>query len=221
MIIAVDGPAGAGKGTICNIVASSLGITNYCSGEVYRLCAYLMKIKNTIDTPDDLVELIKSGQLKYYWNDETCLAEIWLEGENIREDLHQNSVSKITAEVSARYSDKIAKLVRLIGQQIEGDFICEGRNVASYIFTDCDYKFYVDASSSVRAQRRQQDLLKKGLDLDFETVLQEIEDRDYRDMTRSHSPLVRLPDAVLIDTSNQTIEESVAEMISYLEKTPA
>jgi CMP/dCMP kinase len=222
MIIAVDGPAGAGKGTICQKVAEQIGLVNFCSGEIYRLCALLTinqyGLPISQSHPFELIPFIQKNIIRYTWNLKEKVAEIWIGEENIRPLLHENHISDLASQVASKYTEEIVELVRIIGNQIMTDMICEGRNVGSFIFPDAKYKFYIDADPLIRAKRRYETLMKneKIANLNLDTILQEIIARDERDKTRKHSPLVQLDEAIVINTSYQTIDESVNQMISYL-----
>lgn len=220
MIIAVDGPAGAGKGTICSILAEQLNLTNYCSGEIYRMCAYILthpELGIWITNPIQIIEPINAGKIKYIWNKESNTSEVWLGDRNIKPLLHQNNISKQTSLIASQYPEEITTIVQLIGNQIKGDIICEGRNVATHLFPKADYKFYVDADPAVRAERRLQDLQNKGdKEITLVQVLTEILERDRNDMNRDYAPLIRVDEAILIDTTNQLVDQSVAQIINYI-----
>ena len=222
MIIAVDGPAGAGKGTVCSILANKLSLTNYCSGEIYRLCAYILthpELGIWITNPIQIIEAIESGKVRYAWNAETQKSEVWLGDRNIRDLLHQNNISRQTAQISAQYPEEITTIVRIIGAKINGDIICEGRNVATHLFPEAEFKFYIDAKPEIRAMRRLQDLRNQGnQEIEVNQVLEEIVERDRLDMNRSYAPLIRVPEAIYIDTSNRNIEQSVEEIMGYLKR---
>jgi cytidylate kinase len=220
MIIAVDGPAGAGKGTICSLVAKHLNLTNYCSGEIYRLCAYILthpELGIWITHPSQISNAINEGKIKYKWNNLTNESEVWLGEKNIKPLLHQNNISKQTSLISAQYPEAITEIVQKIGSKIVGNIICEGRNVGSHIFPNSHLKFYIDARPEIRARRRHLDLTKKGILINLETVLQEIIDRDKMDMSRSFAPLRRLNDAIYIDTSDQSSEESMKALLKIIQ----
>ncbi len=224
MIIAVDGPAGAGKGTICSILAHKLNLTNYCSGEIYRMCAYILthpELGIWITNPIQIIEPVEMGKIKYIWNKETNTSEVWLGSLNIKPLLHQNNISKQTSLIASQYPEEITTIVQLIGGKIKGDIICEGRNVATHLFPEANYKFYVDADPTVRAQRRLRDLKNKGdSEITQSQVLTEILERDRNDMKRDYAPLIRVPEATLIDTSNQTIDQSVNQIINFINNNP-
>lgn len=221
MKIALDGPAGSGKGTICSIVADNLNLINFSSGEVYRLATYLLhspQYSTEITNPIQIIDLIKAKRVEYKWNRETRASEVWLDGVNIKSELHKNSISILVAQVSKDFTREITESAQYIVSHITEDLICEGRNVATHIIPLADIKIYLDASAEVRAKRRMQDIISQGDTIDYEDILTQIKERDRVDMTREYAPLVQVPKAIYVDTSTQTVSQSVQQIIDIIER---
>lgn len=212
--IAVDGPAGAGKSTIAKSVARKLGIIYVDTGAMYRAMALFM-IREGIDPEDyDMVSrrcVDADITIAYEGNEQF----VYLNGENVNQYLRTEEVGNMASAVSSRPEVR-RKLVEL--QQIlasKTDCIMDGRDIGTCVLPDAQVKIYLTADSGVRAKRRYDELKAKGVDCDINKIKEDIEDRDYRDMHRENSPLRRAEDAVLVDSSNMTIEE-VVELILEL-----
>ena len=220
MKIALDGPAGSGKGTICSRVADQLNLINFSSGEVYRLATYLLvspEYSKEITNPIQIIELITSGRVAYKWNQITKSSEVWLDGNDIKPDLHKQTISTKVAEISKTFTREITETAEFIINTIHDDLICEGRNVATHIIPNANIKIYLDASPEIRTRRRMQDIINQGDSIEFDTLLAQIKERDRLDMTRDYAPLVRLPEAIYVDTSQQTIDQSVQQIVDIIE----
>ena len=205
--IAIDGPAGAGKSTIAKAVAKQLGIDYVDTGAMYRAIALkLIRTGTDYKDPDRLAELLADTDVDF------DSGRTLLDGEDVSSLIRTQEVSEMASASSAVQAvrDKLVALQQAMGKR--KSLVMDGRDIASKVFPDAELKFYVTASSAVRAERRAQDMKAAGQPCDVEQIRREIEARDYRDMHRENSPLVRVPEAVLVDTSYQTIEESVAEV---------
>jgi CMP/dCMP kinase len=220
MKIAIDGPAGSGKGTICSKVADYFGFFNFSSGEVYRLATLLLDSDNVtgiqIKNPTEMIALVSSGRVRYSWNKSSQSSEVYIDNVNIKPELHRNDISIRGAIISHKFTKEITDVAQYIVSSIKEDLICEGRNVATHIIPNADIKIYLDASPEVRASRRLSDVVNQGEKSDLETILAQIKERDRIDSTREYAPLVRLPDAIYLDTSLQTPEESIQNIITII-----
>ena len=209
--IAMDGPAGAGKSTIAKRVARELGIDYIDTGAMYR--AFALKILRTgtdLKDADALAALLKDTDVDY------AGGSIFLDGENVDGLIRTQEVSE-TASVSSAVQAVRDKLVA--AQQAMGkrkSLVMDGRDIGSKVFPDAELKFYITASSRVRAERRAIDMELAGQPCDVDQIQKEIEARDYRDMHRASSPLVKVQDAIEIDTTDETLEESLARVMGHI-----
>ena len=210
--IAIDGPAGAGKSTIAKEVSKRLGFVYVDTGAMYRAIAYKC-IKEEIDVNDEskVCETAELCQvtIKYVEGEQ----RVFLDNEDVSSKIRTQAVSE-GASIVSQYKgvrDKLLSLQRKLAQN--SDVVMDGRDIASTVLPDADVKIYLDASVGVRAKRRYEELILKGEEADLEKIEKEVSERDFRDMHRENSPLVRVKEAVYIDSSDMGIEEVVNEVI--------
>lgn len=212
-IIAVDGPAGSGKSTISKIVAKKLGFTYLDTGAMYRMVTYAV-LKNGInlENENELIKLLDEikldiGKDKFYLDREDV-------SDVIRKEEVTNNVSKVAAIKLVR--EKLVCMQRDIskGKKV----ILDGRDIGTVVFPQAELKIFLVASPEERAKRRVKEFLEKGIDTNYEKVLEEIKERDHMDSTRKESPLTQAKDAILIDTSFMNIDQVSEEIIKLVEK---
>ncbi len=206
--VAIDGPAGAGKSTIAKRVAGQLGFVYVDTGAMYRAMA-LYLLKNNVDK-DDTEEIGTKCQEPdisiRYENGEQM---VMLNGENVNGFIRTEEVGNM-ASVSSTNPVLRERLVELQKKlAAETDVIMDGRDIGTCVLPNADVKVYLTASSKVRAMRRFKELEEKGQACDLEKIEADIIERDHRDMTREHSPLKQAEDAILVDSSDMTIDEVV------------
>ncbi len=204
--IAIDGPAGAGKSTIAKAVSKALEFIYVDTGAMYRAIG-LCCLKNNVDINDEqaVTECAKSSEVSIAYIDGE--QAVILNGENVNKEIRTQEVSN-TASVVSAYKLVREKLVSL-QQELANttNVVMDGRDIASCVLPNADVKIYLDASVEVRAKRRYDELVAKGESADLKSIEEEVKDRDYRDMNRENSPLVRVPEATHIDSSFMTIQE--------------
>lgn len=204
--IAIDGPSAAGKSTIADILASELGYTHLDTGAMYRAVAYQANKENiAIDDEENIVKMIDKMNL-----DMKPDGRVILNGEDISSKIRTNEMSMGASNVSKLLGVRAA-LVSMQQKICEaGGYILDGRDIGTVVLKDAPVKIFMIASAQARADRRVKQNREKGIEGDdYETILQEIEKRDYQDSHRANSPLKKAEDAVEIDTSNLTIEQTV------------
>lgn len=208
-IITIDGPSGAGKSTVAKLIADKLGFKYLDTGAMYRAVTLYM-IENQVDikNEEEVINALNKLNIGFDSN-----YRIYLDSQDITEDIRKEKVVKFVSEVSAISSvrRKMVDLQRDIAK--EGNYILDGRDAGSVVFPNADYKFYLDASLEERAKRRYKEELSKEVDISFEAVKESIKKRDKYDCNRKDSPLVVPENAIIIDTTNMTIDE-VAEEIT-------
>lgn len=210
--IAVDGPAGAGKSTIAKLVAKKRNLIYVDTGAMYRAMALLM-IRNGVDVSDTerIISLAETADISIAY--EKGEQVVLLNGENVNAFLRTEAVGNAASAVSAIGAVR-KKLVQLQQQlAAKSDCIMDGRDIGTCVLPDASCKIYLTASSAVRAKRRFDELTAKGEECDYDKILADIEARDYRDMHREISPLKQAPDAILVDSSDMTVEEVVDRII--------
>lgn len=204
--IAIDGPSGSGKSTIAKFLAQKLNILYLDTGAMYRACALKAVKLGITDYTDEACEsFISNIDLKIEY--ENGAQKTILDGEDVSSKIRQNEVSLMASRISALKTVRM-KMVEMQRKVAQGlDVIMDGRDIGTYVIPNATYKFYITASSVVRAQRRHKELIERGQNVDFNTLLAEIEERDYNDSHREFAPLKQADDAIYLDTSNMTIEE--------------
>ena len=208
-IITIDGPSGAGKSTVAKLIADKLGFKYLDTGAMYRAVTLYM-IENQVDikNEEEVINALNKLNIGFDSN-----YRIYLDSQDITEDIRKEKVVKFVSEVSAISSvrRKMVDLQRDIAK--EGNYILDGRDAGSVVFPNADYKFYLEASLEERSKRRYKEELSKEVDISFEAVKESIKKRDKYDSNRKDSPLVVPENAIIIDTTNMTIDE-VAEEIT-------
>lgn len=205
-IVAIDGTAGSGKGTISNIIAKELNLTNIDTGATYR-CVALATIKNNIklEEKEKIIALLDkiSIDIKVDGQNQIFL----LDGEDVSEKIRSAEVTAIVSQISAIPEVRL-KLVELQRKLAQGkNVIMDGRDIGTYVFPNANVKIYLDASVEKRAERRFEENKLKGINTSYEEVLENIKMRDRQDKAKEIGALKIAEDAIVIDTSNLTIEE--------------
>lgn len=212
MIIALDGPAGSGKSTIAKKLANNLGISYLDTGAMYRcITFYLLSNNVDINHVEEVINRLDDINVDIIDN------KFYLNGIDVSTKIRSEEVNKNISTVAAikEVREKLVCLQQEIGKQ--RDTILDGRDIGSVVFPDADYKFYIDASSEVRAKRRFSQNSKLGETQSLAEIKASIERRDHLDKTRSHGPLVQTEDAILIDTSNMTLNQVIKKIKQHLE----
>lgn len=204
LVIAIDGPAGAGKSTVAKQVSRILNINYIDTGAMYRAITYKC-IKNGLDLEDEksVVDLCKNTDLKFENN------SIFIDGQCVDDDIRTLQVSSKVSYV-ARIPGVRFHLVELQREMGKDDnVVLDGRDVGTQIFPNTKYKYYLNAAVETRAKRRYDELILKGVKASFEGIVEDVRNRDKIDSTREVSPLIKASDAIEIDSTNMTIEEVV------------
>lgn len=211
--IAIDGPAGAGKSTVAQKVAKELSFVYVDTGAMYRAMAlYLLRKGVNREEPDEIGEACQNAEISIeYQNGEQI---VLLDGENVNAHLRTEEVSAMASVSSAvpRVREKLLDLQRKLARTMS--VVMDGRDIGTTILPDADVKIYLTASSLTRARRRYLEYQEKGEGCDLAEIQKTIEERDQRDMTREISPLCQAEDAVLVDSSELTINETVEKILS-------
>ncbi len=216
-VVAIDGPAGSGKGTVTELVGNRLGLVNIDTGAMFR-CVTLAMLRQNIETSETekiekLLEEIKIELVK-----ENQVQKVFLNSEDVSKEIRENAVNNFVSEVSTLkvVRDKLLKLQR---QVAEGkDVIMEGRDIGTAVFPNADVKIYLDATPEERARRRVLQNQEKGIASTYEEALENVKTRDKIDSSRSIAPLTRAEDAIYIDSTNMEISEVVDEVCKIIEE---
>ena len=208
----MDGPAGSGKSTVARRIAEKLGLLYLDSGAMYRAVTVLA-IHNelTSDSPE-LIDQVKTCHIKFTNNGKRIL----LNDEDVSAEIRTPQVNRLVADVAKipEIRHEIVKHQQRIGS--EGSIVAEGRDLTTIVFPDADFKFYLDASVRERAKRRLAELRKQDAEATLKSVEAEIKERDEKDTTRAHSPLRTAKDAIIVDTTDKTIDEVVDFIITAI-----
>ena len=210
--IAIDGPAGAGKSTIAKMVAKKLGFIYVDTGAMYRAMA-LYFIRNGIAGDDEAAITKACEGIDVSIEYENGQQIVLLNGENVNDKIRTEEVSMMTSDTS-KYPAVRSKLLDIQRNLAKvKDVIMDGRDIGTCVLPDAETKIYLTASSAERARRRYKEQVERGIECDIEQIEKDIIARDEQDMNREISPLKQAEDAVLLDSSDMTIDEVVDEMI--------
>jgi len=218
-VIAIDGPAGAGKSTVAKIIANKLNFLYVDTGAMYRvLTLKAMREKIPWDDKEKLIEMAKNTEIELSQDGEKY--RVFMDGEDVSEEIRKEEVSKNTSYIASIL--EIRKILwekqRNFGEKY--DIVMEGRDIGTKVFPDAKIKIYLDASVEERAKRRYLQLKEMGIEEDIEKIKKEIIERDKKDKNREIAPLIKTDDYYYIDTTDLTIDEVVEKIISiYKSKT--
>ncbi len=209
--VAIDGPAGAGKSTIAKLVAEEKGFIYVDTGAMYRgLAIHFLDRGIRAEETDKVIEACKDADVKIRY--EEGVQQVFLNGTNITGRLRDEAVGQMTSKCSVipEVRAKLLDLQRDLART--QDVIMDGRDIGTCVLPDADVKVYLTASVETRAKRRYDELTAKGEACDLDEIAKDIKERDERDMNRETAPLRQAEDAVLVDSSDMTIEEVVKEI---------
>lgn len=218
--IAIDGYSSTGKSTVAKQLANKLGYVYVDTGAMYRATT-LYALNNGFITKedfnvDDFVLELDKISISFQYNKELGFAEVYLNGENVEKEIRtmrvSGFVSKIAAVPEVRY--RLVKQQQLIGEA--SGVVMDGRDIGTVVFPNAELKLFMTASDEVRAQRRYDELIRKGDKVTFEEVLHNVRERDYIDSHRENSPLLKASDAIEIDNSNLGIEEQFDKILQLV-----
>ena len=215
MNITIDGPGGSGKSTIAKLIAKKLKIAYLDTGAMYRAMGYYALQKGVaVDDEKEVMKLLQDLDMQLW--EENGVQQVSVNGQNVTPYIREHNISMAASTISKipAVRIKLVELQRNIAAKT--DCIMDGRDCGSFVLPNAEYKFYMTASSDVRAERRRKELELKGQNIPFETIKADIEARDKQDMTREFAPLVVPEGATVIDTSDYTIEQVADIIMSFV-----
>jgi len=216
-VITVDGPSGVGKGTLCKALAEAFQWNLLDSGAIYRVLALAaLHHQVEIDAEDALVPLAAHLDVCFVAKDGAV--QVILEGEDVSNEIRTEEVGATASQIAAFPRVREALLRRQRAFREQPGLIADGRDMGTVVFPDAAVKIFLDASAEERARRRMLQLQKRGFSVNFERLLVEIKDRDYRDRNRSVAPLMPASDALVLDSTSLSADEVVKQALAYAEK---
>ena len=215
--VAIDGPAGAGKSTIAKTVAKTLGFIYVDTGALYRTIALSAVRNGVIDSREDIVKMLDKIDVKLGF-DETGAQCVYLNGEDVSSLIRTPEISMGASKVSSimEVRDYLLELQRSIAR--ENNVIMDGRDIATVVLPNAKPKIFLFATPECRAERRYKELVEKGENVTYEDVLADVNQRDYQDSHREIAPLKPSEDSIMVDTSGNTLEESIEILTNIIKE---
>lgn len=217
MRIAIDGPAGAGKSTIARLVAKKLGLRYLDTGAMYRAVTLeALRQGVSLANEEELVLLITSFDLEIVFQSESGANLVFVNGEDVTELIRQQEVSENVSLVSSH--KKVRELIVALQKQIgnTGSIIMDGRDIGTVVMPDAEWKIFLQATVEERARRRQLELEQNGYKVDLQSLIEQLQRRDFFDSTRKNSPLQKADGAIILDTTNLNIAEVVQQLLCLI-----
>ncbi len=217
LTIAIDGPSGSGKSTTARLSAQRLGYTYVDTGAMYRaITLHILNNDVSLRNKSQIVKEAAEVQIQFTRSGDQL--EVLLNGKNVTDKIREPDIDKAVGQVSEIPGVRaiLVNLQRSLAE--EGGIVMEGRDIGTRVLPNADIKFYIDANIDVRTERRRQQLLEQGVEMDIENVKHELISRDKRDSEREESPLRISNDAILIDTTNLSVEEQVEMIVEQAKK---
>lgn len=209
--IAIDGPAGAGKSTVAKKVADRLGLTYIDTGAMYRAITFLA-IKNHKKSVNEIVEIAKHLPIAM------CNKKIYIDDQDITDEIRSLEVTQKVSEIAKIPQVRCHMTILQRKMADKKGSILDGRDIGTTVLPDADFKFYLTAGIEERSRRRYEELLQKGVQVDLSQIQEDISTRDREDSERRCSPLMAAKDAIVIDTTNMTVDDVVEEIVQYIVK---
>lgn len=214
-VVAIDGPAGSGKGTVTKLIAESLNFITVDTGAMYR-CVTLEALRKEIQADDDINIKKMMDNISIELKKIDNIQKVYLNGEDVTNEIRTPEIDKNVSKYSAipYVREKITPIQRKMGQN--ENIIMEGRDIGTVVFPDADVKIFLDASDEEIANRRYKQNLERGINVTYSQVLEDIKRRNEYDSNREIAPLKQADDAIYIDSTNLTIEEVVEKIIEII-----
>lgn len=218
-VITIDGPSGAGKGTIARIVAEKLGWHLLDSGAIYRVLAVAIQHHNVeTDNEESLIPLAAHLDVQFELSDDCGDSRVILEGEDVTDSIRTEEVGALASKVAAYPRVREALLRRQRAFKIEPGLVADGRDMGTVVFPEAPVKVFLTASAEERAQRRFNQLKQKGFDVKIGRLLEDIQARDERDRNRTVAPLVPSDEALVLDSTNVSIAEVEQVILKFVDE---
>jgi len=215
VIITVDGPSGAGKGTLCYALAEKLGFDFLDSGAIYRITALdALKKQVNLENEDAVAEVGRNLNVQFV--PDNGEVNVILDGENVGDQIRTAEAGQNASKVAAFPKVREALLQRQRNFACEKGLVADGRDMGTIVFPEAQIKLFLDASAEERAKRRVKQLQLKGFNANFERILGEIKERDYRDRNRAVAPLVPAKDALVLDSTHLSIDKVIRQALEYI-----
>lgn len=213
--IAIDGPSGAGKSTISKMLAKKLGIIYLDTGAMYRAVALYVSRKGVdVNDREKVIPLLDEIEIEFRGDGDE--KKIYLNGEDVSASIREHAVSKMASDVSKIKEVRLFLVEQQRAIAKKNDVVLDGRDITSFVLPDSKYKFFLTATPEERARRRYEELRAKGSEIPYETILADVNDRDYNDTHRDFAPLVQTEDAVLIDSTSMSTDEVIEVILRYV-----
>jgi len=215
-VIAIDGPSGSGKTTVAKLIAKELGFNYLDTGALYRTAA-LVLINNGIrteDSDDKISSILKKNKITF------INGRVYLNGRDVSEDIRSTEIDHYASVFSVRTSVRDFLLESQRNTALNSELVAEGRDTTTVVFPEAKKKIYLDASIEERAKRRSLQFREKGIHISIEESKKNIADRDMRDSRRDIAPLKVAPDALLVDSSNLSIEQVMEKILDFIRTDP-
>jgi cytidylate kinase len=217
-VITIDGPGGSGKGTICRLVAQKLGWHLLDSGAIYRVLALAAIHHNIAPEDEEALQPLAAHLDVQFTCDEQSNVRITLEGENVSQTIRTEQVGSVASKIASLPRVREALLRRQRAFREAPGLVADGRDMGTVVFPSAEVKIFLTADATERARRRYLELKQKGLDVNIDDLLNEIQTRDERDMNRAVAPLKPADDAYMLDSTNKTIDQVLEEVLSFTKK---
>lgn len=226
LVIAIDGYSSCGKSTVSKTLARKLGLNYIDSGAMYRaVTLYFLENRIPIPLPEELEsfnfnfeKVMNEIDITFKVNPQTHFSEIFLHNKNVENEIRSMSISENVSHVSA--IKEVRKKLVFMQQRMQafGGLVMDGRDIGTTVFPNADLKIFMTADPEVRAKRRYDELLNKGVSVTYEEVKKNIESRDYEDTHREESPLMKAPDAIILDNTHMNFTEQVDFVMKEINK---
>ncbi|MCD6570554.1 MAG: (d)CMP kinase [Deltaproteobacteria bacterium] len=210
-IITIDGPSGTGKSTVAKEVAKKLGFCYLDTGALYRGAALAIDLKGSnIDDDSRCREILSSTTIKLIKD------KIFVNGKDVSSEIRSPRISNLASRIAVHSSVREYLVEIQRSSSLSCSVVAEGRDTGSVVFPNADVKIYLDASLNERARRRHKELISKGINIGFDQVLEEIQERDHRDKTRGVAPLVVSENAIVVNTTQMSIKEVISRVLKII-----
>jgi CMP/dCMP kinase len=211
MIVAIDGPAGAGKSTVAKALAQRLGFTYINTGAMYRAIGWkVLQEKIALEDLEKISKIANDSLIELIGD------TVWMDGEEITNQIRSAEISSAASVVSAIPAVRRALVAQQQRLGLATNVVMEGRDIGTKVFPDAEVKIYLDASPKTRAERRHREEIEKGIEASFQKILAEIIERDTRDTTREDSPLTQATGSIYFDSSNFTPHEVIEQLTQFV-----